>query len=184
MRTIGMALVLVTLGAGARADEMYRWRDVRGQTHFTNVPTAGSEALGLGGELAPAAAPAPAAGGEATEGDAPPAEAADDGFASDASLRRQALEREHRDTQRRLQAVDAELAQLAQARTRNAAGSAATGGVRADAAAVRTDEERSLGEQRDKIAAEADKIRQDYARLRDEVSGRLGGVPAWWIELR
>jgi len=162
MRMVGrMALGLVLLAGGARADEIYRSTDGAGRTVFSNGP-------GESGQARPAA---------------PQNEEADT-FSTSASLRRQALERDFRTAERRLRELDAQLAALGRARTRNARGTEATGGVRAAAADVRSEEERRLAEEREQVAQHIVEVRGAHAKLRDEVSARLGGTPGWWIELR
>jgi len=76
------------------------------------------------------------------------------------------------------------VAALGRARTRNAGGNEATGGVRAAAADVRSEEEKSLATEREQVAQHVVEVRGAYARLRQEVTARFGGTPSWWIELR
>ena len=176
MRTVVAVGVSLTVLAGSGwADEIYRWTDAAG-VHYSNTPTAGGTPTAVAGYDAPA---------EAAPGDAakrPP----DDGgtFSTDASLRRNALERDARTTERRLRELDAKLATLGRARTANAAGSAATGGVAALAGDVRSDEEKALAEQRAQVAQHGDDVRTEYAKLRDEVTTKLGSTPPWWNDLR
>jgi len=160
-----MALGLVLLAGSARADEIYRSTDGTGRPVFSNGPRTGDARR----DVAPATAPA-------TE-DA-------ETFSTSASLRRQALERDLRTAERRLRDLDTQLAALGRARTRNAGGSEATGGVRAAAAGVRSEEEQSLGAEREQLAQHVADVRAAYAKLREEVTARLGATPSWWIELR
>lgn len=167
MRVVGrMALGLVLLAGSARADEIYRSTDSAGRPFFSNGPGASGDARR---DVAPAAAP--------------PTEEAET-FSTSASLRRQALERDFRTAERRLRDLDAQLAALGRARMRNAGGNEATGGVRAAATGVRSEEERRLAEEREQVAQHIVEVRGAHAKLRDEVSARLGGTPGWWIELR
>ena len=167
MRVVGwMALGLVLLAGSAPADEIYRSTDAAGRPVFSNGRGGSGDARQ---DVAPAAAPA-------TE-DA-------ENFSTGASLRRQALERDLRASERRLRDLDARLAALARARTRNAGGSEATGGVRAVAADVRSEEEQRLAAEREQVAQHVADARAAYAKLREEVAARLGGTPSWWIELR
>jgi len=161
-----MALGLVLIAGSARADEIYRSTDAAGRPVFSNGRGGSGDARQ---DVAPAAAPA-------TE-DA-------ENFSTGASLRRQALERDLRTSERRLRDLDARLAALARARTRNAGGSEATGGVRAVAADVRSEEEQRLAAEREQVAQHVADARAAYAKLREEVAARLGGTPSWWIELR
>src|SRR5881398_2847630 len=103
MRVVGwMALGLVLLAGSASADEIYRSTDAAGRPVFSNGRGGSGDARQ---DVAPAAAPA-------TE-DA-------ENFSTGASLRRQALERDLRTSERRLRDLDTQLAALARARTRNA----------------------------------------------------------------
>src|SRR5437867_9538533 len=152
MRVVGlMALGLVLLAGSARADEIYRSTDGAGRPLFSNGPRAGDARR----DVAPATAP--------------PTEEAET-FSTSASLRRQALERDLRTGERRLRDLDAQLAALARARTRNAGGSEATGGVRAAAAGVRSEEEQSLAGERERVAQHFADARPDYAKRRDEAT--------------
>jgi len=163
MRVVGWMVLVVAVCAGvARAGDIYRSTDAAGRPVFSNGPGAGE-----------ARAPAASASREET-----------DEFSTDASLRRQALERDLRGSERRLRDLDARLAELGRARMRNAAGSEATGGVRAPAAEVRSEEENVLGAEREQVAQHVADVRGAYAKLRDEVTARLGGTPGWWIDLR
>ena len=185
MRTVGLTVGSMTLVlglvSGARADDVFRWRDGGGGLHFSNVPATGSEAMGMDtddpGSGATASAREPGMG-EPAGGEA------DSAFSTSASLRRQQLERDLRDTKRRLRALDDQIGSLARVRTQNAAGSAATGGVRTNATEARADEEKSLTAQREQLQAHEIEVRGAYTQLRDEVTTRLGGVPDWWIEAR
>ena len=167
MRVVGqMALGLVLIAGSARADEIYRSTDAAGRPVFSN-------GRGATGDARQHIAPATASPTEETGT-----------FSTSASLRRQALERDLRTSERRLRDLDAQLAALARARTRNAGGSEATGGVRAAAAGVRSEEEQSLAAEREQVAQHVADVRADYAKLREEVAARLSGTPSWWIELR
>ena len=93
MRVVGwMALGLVLLAGSALADEIYRSTDAAGRPVFSNGRGGSGDARQ---DVAPAAAPA-------TE-DA-------ENFSTGASLRRQALERDLRTSERRLRDLDARLA--------------------------------------------------------------------------
>ena len=188
MRTVGLAvgvMVLVVGSSVARAEDVFRWRDGGGQMHFSNVPSSGSESMGMEpdepGSVGTASATQPGMGEPAGAGTASDA---DTSFSTSASLRRQQLERDLRDTKKRMKALDDQIGSLARVRTQNAAGSAATGGVRANATEVRADEEKSLSEQREQLKAHQTEVQGAYTQLRDEVTSRLGGVPDWWIEVR
>src|SRR5437867_11625875 len=153
MRVVGwMALGLVLLAGSASADEIYRSTDAAGRPVFSN---------GRGGS------------GDARQGvaaAAAPATEDAENFSTGASLRRQALQRDLRTSERRLRDLDAQLAALARARTRHAGGSEATGGVRAAAADVRSEEEQSLAGEREQVAQHFADARPDYAKRRDEAT--------------
>src|SRR5262245_32327854 len=175
MRLVGWVVgvtALVLAGSVAHADDVYRWRDSGGSMHFSNVPSPGSESMGMEaddpGGVGTASATQPGMG-EAPGGGIGTASEADTAFSSSASLRRQQLERDLRDTTRRMKALDDQIASLARVRMHNAAGSAATGGVRANAADVRDDEEKKLSEQREQLKTHETEVRGAYAQLREEV---------------
>jgi hypothetical protein len=191
MRTVGVVVGLIALVLGssvARADDVFRWRDGDGQMHFSNVPSPGAQPLAMesdDGAIGTASArPTGSGAAEAGIQGAPAAMEADSAFSTSASLRRQQLERDLRDTKRRMKALDDQIGSLARVRTQNAAGSVSTGGVRANATEVRADEEKSLSEQREQLKAHETEVRGAYTQLHDEVTSRLGGVPDWWIEVR
>jgi len=166
MGVVGRTMLGVALCAGsARAGDIYRSTDAAGRTVYSNGPGTPSDAPE---RRAPAASPSPDNVDE---------------FSTSASLRRQALERDLRAADRRLRDVDAQLATLARARMRNAGGSEATGGVRAPALDVRSEEEKTLAAEHDQLSQHIVDTRNAYAKLRDEVTAHLGGTPSWWIEL-
>jgi hypothetical protein len=104
-------------------------------------------------------------------------------FSTEISSRRSQLERDLRGTESRIRQIDGQLATLARARTKNARGSEATGGVAAPAN-ILSPEEEALVEERDELAQHAVDVRNDAAELRQEVEARLGTVPAWWTDIR
>jgi hypothetical protein len=180
-------LALLALATPGWAGDIYRWTDAAGNLHYSNMDAEGSDATPVAHE-APVAPPADEVGGDgAAEGTAAPGEL--DTFSAGASLKRNALERDLRAAQRRLHAIDSRLAVLARARSQNAQGSAATGGVGTPSAApqgvdLRSEEERTLATEREQLAQHADQVRNDAAKLREEVTARLGATPPWWIDLR
>ena len=177
MRMAVVVVISLTLLAGSGwADEIYRWTDAGGHVHFSNTPTTGATPAGLQSDES--AAPADDGGGTAA--------ATDEGaaFSTGASLRRNALEREMRANDRRLQELDGRLGTLGRARTANGRGSAATGGLGSLAGDVRSEEERALADQRAQVAQRADDLQAEYAKLREEVTSRFGTTPAWWVEVR
>src|SRR5437016_1857537 len=145
MGVVGRTMLGVALCAGsARATDIYRSTDAAGRPVFSNGPGTASDAPE---GRAPAASPSPDNVDE---------------FSTSASLRRQALERDLRAADRRLRDLDAQLATLARARMRNVGGSEATGGVRAAATDVRSDEEKALGAERDGVAQHLAEVRGAY----------------------
>jgi len=49
---------------------------------------------------------------------------------------------------------------------------------------LRSEEERTLATEREQLAQHADQVRNDAAKLREEVTARFGATPPWWIDLR
>jgi len=191
MRMIGpWTLALFALSAPGWTSDIYRWTDGAGNVHYSNMDAEGDDAAAVAHE--PAAEEAPAALTDDTTDDAADRTAArgeSDTFSATASLRRNALERDLRATARHLHEIDARLATLARARGQHAQGSVATGGVAAPTAApegidLRSDEERTLATEREQLVQHADQVRSDAAKLREEVTARLGATPPWWIDLR
>jgi hypothetical protein len=194
---VGALIVIVAFAGSSAAEDIYRWKDSAGGWHFENVPTPNPTTGGMqqregsGSETTAAAETPPADvlyddNGNPIE-TAPakkrlaPDEVAQ--YSSDVSNRRSQLERELKSTERQLKSIDGRLATLEQARTKNARGSAATGGVGAPAH-VLSPEEEELVEERDELAQHAVGLRNDAAQLRQEVEARLGSVPPWWTDLR
>jgi len=190
MRLIGpWTLALLALAAPGWSGDIYRWTDGGGNVHYSNMDAEGDDAAAVAHEPAAEEAPADltddttdeAADRTAARGDA-------DTFSATASLRRSALERDLRATARRLHEIDARLSTLARARGQHAQGSAATGGVAAPTAPegidLRSEEERTLATEREQLVQRADQVRSDAAKLREEVTARLGATPPWWIDLR
>src|SRR5438477_65097 len=119
MGVVGRTVLGLALCAGsARAGDIYRSTDAAGRTVYSNGPGTPSDA-------GKARAPATSSSREGT-----------DDFSTSASLRRQALERDLRASDHRLRDLDAQLATLARARTRNAGRREAAG--RGTASARRT----------------------------------------------
>ena len=170
-------LVVAALAGPAAAGDIYQWTDRDGSVHYSDVPAAGAATTRIPGV---ASVPEPAR--KSSGGDDGDADAA--GYSTQSSIRRNALERDLRATERRLKEIDGRLATLGRARTQTARGSAATGGVGAPAVDVRSDEERALADEREQLAKHADEVRDQGAKLREEVTTRLGGTPAWWNDLR
>jgi hypothetical protein len=174
MRTLGLMVGLLALAAPAWADEIERWIDAAGNVHYTNAPGPRT------GDESDATA-APAAHGDAaavgTDSDA-------DTYSTSASLRRNALERDLRATEKKIRDIDAKLATLARVRGQHAKGSAATGGVGTVTVDVRSEEEKALETEREPLAQHAVEVRNEAARLRQEVTARLGATPPWWIDIR
>jgi len=199
MRMMGtLAVYLVALAAPAwSGDVYYRWRDDAGRLHFSNVPADAQEWVSASVPIEetqpeaaqPAAIPAvadasaPAADGEA----AIPAPKSDEelaAYSASTSLRRNALERDLRATEKRIQEIDGRLKVLATARTRNARGSDATGGVGTSALDLRSEEEKALAAEREQLGQHGADVRNDAAKLKGEVAGQLGGTPVWWTDPR
>jgi hypothetical protein len=180
MKAVLVGLAVAALAGSAWSGDIYQWTDRDGGVHYGSAPPAGVSSTRMP-SVAPAeheaAATRTAPGGDAGEADA-------GAFSAQASLRRNALERDLRATEKRLRELDARLATLGRARTQNARGSDATGGVGAPAVDVRSEEERALAAEREQLLQHATDVRGDATKLREEVSQRLGGTPAWWNDLR
>ena len=194
MRMIGpWTLALLALATPGWSGDIYRWTDGAGNVHYSNMSAEGGDAAAVARD-APVAPPEEEASagldGATDEAAGETTTPADPGaFSTNASLRRSALERDLGATQRRLHEVDARLAALARARGQHAQGSAATGGVATPTAApegidLRSEEERTLATEREQLVQHADQVRSDAAKLREEVTARLGATPPWWIDLR
>ena len=194
MRMIGpWTLAFLALATPGWSGDIYRWTDGAGNVHYSNMSAEGGDAAAVARD-APVAPPEEEASagldGATDEAAGETTTPADPGaFSTNASLRRSALERDLGATQRRLHEVDARLAALARARGQHAQGSAATGGVATPTAApegidLRSEEERTLATEREQLAQHADEIRNDAAKLREEVTARFGATPPWWIDLR
>lgn len=199
MRMLGCAALavfaMVTLG---RSEEIQRWTDAEGHVHYMNLPGGHGGGGGDADIVEPGGQPTDVATHTEPGGDAedprnaaipPPAPSANgandaqDAYSTQASLRRSTLERDLRTTEKRIKEIDDQLAGLEKVRGKNAAGSVATGGVRASME-VRSPEEAQLAEEREKLDKHATDVRTDYAKLREEVTARLGSTPAWWIDVR
>jgi hypothetical protein len=181
-----VALALVAWAVPGWSDEIYRWTDESGAVHFSNTPVAGGqpEKVTIDGHASfGERGGSNAGGGGASEGGHERAPDADR-FSTQASLRRRSLERDLRATDQRLREIDARLAALAEARTRHAGGSVVTGGLGTNAADFRSEEEKQLADERKEIAGQADELRANGRKLRDEVTSREGSTPGWWRDLR
>ena len=172
---VGLLVLGMALAIPAGADEIYRWTDATGSVHYANAPVAHGQ-----GTDHDAVAP----GRETSYTTPSEAEPTDSNFSADVSLRRNALERDLRATEKRLRELDTRLATLARARARNAGGSAATGGLRAPGADLPSEEEKTLTEEREQLAQHAIEVKGQAVKLRDEVTARLGEIPAWWVDVR
>ena len=184
MRMI-MVMTVLACAVGGQAAEVFEWTDHDGQRHYSNVPAASAERKAIDVEQGVAKTRMPDEEAAAAETRGPrrsPEELA--AFSTSASLRRQALERDLRQTQRQLSDRDRRLAEFERARKAHAAGSLATGGVKTAAADVRSEEEKSLAAEREQLAQHQAQTRSDYAKLKEEVTAKLGTTPAWWIDLR
>jgi hypothetical protein len=181
MRTVGLMLGLVSLAAPAWADDVYRWTDESGSVHYSN--TSGAE--GATREALPTpprpAAPAAPADDAAADGEAPPA---DDAYSASVSLKRNAMERDVRNSERRIRVIDGQLVALQRVRKLQAGDTAATGGVQPNLD-FRSDEEKALATEREQLAQHIAEVKNDAATLRQEVTARSGGTtPSWWIDVK
>ncbi len=183
MKMIGpWALALLALAIPGWAGDIYRWTDAAGNVHYSNMEAAGADATAVA-PAGPAAAPRDDASPrtaratrDAGDGEAVPADA--EAFSAGVSLRRNALERDLRATERRLSAIDGQMTTLARARGQHAPA------LVPDGLDLRSEEEKDLAAEREKLTQHATQVRNDAAQLRQEVTARLGATPPWWIDLR
>jgi hypothetical protein len=188
MRMVGpWTLALLALAVPGWSGDIYRWTDSAGSVHYSNMNIDGPDATAVAPGAPASSRDTARIDSAATRGD--DAATGDDVFSNGASLRRNAMERDLRATTRRLREVDARLATLARARSERTRGSDATGGVGAPASApegidLRSEEERTLGTEREQLAQHVAQVRKDAADLREEVTAHLGGTPPWWVDIR
>lgn len=162
-----LAAVVLTTAQAARGeeDQVYRWADRGGHLHFSNVPSPGSEATGIvSNEELPVTPPAPPGQPGATQGGSNPG-SPDHEESPHAAVQRQDLERQIKDAERQLHALDARLGDLAAVRTRFAKGTPVGGGLPSNAGGVLSDEEKSLAQQRDSLKAGVERMRADMGKL-------------------
>jgi len=135
---VGLLGLLGPVGPTDAAEVFYSWKDSGGNVHFSNVAAPGSKTVDLG-------EPTRFTGAGAAESPAAESEGSDTAGGPEASPgesdARRKLEEE-------IRTIDSRLAELAELRTRFAAGTASTGGVGTNAAGVRTPEEEALLEER------------------------------------
>ena len=168
-----LAVVLGTTGrSGAGDDQVYRWADRGGHMHFSNVPSPGAEATGIVSKeelpVTPPTSPGQPANAASPHGvpqDGSNAGSADREESPHAAVQRQELERQIKDAERQLHALDARLGDLAATRTRFAKGAPVGGGLATNAGGALSDEEKSLAHQRDSLKAGVEKMRADIGKL-------------------
>jgi hypothetical protein len=108
------------------------------------------------------------------------------GTPAQTTLARISMERDYRQSRRRLNEIDRELVNLGEARTRFAVeGPESVGGLPAvDAPEVRSEEELALEKEREALVRHLEDIRGRYNTLRGQVAAQHGGkAPAAWQEL-
>jgi len=178
MRMVWLVTVgMLALALPAWSSEIYRWTDGAGNVHYSNTPNTGHHATAVGPDGAPVGGDD---GGSAGEDRDPEADA----YSASASLRRNALERELRATEKRVREVDAQLAKLARVRGDRADAARTTSGVGTNLD-VRSEEEKALATEREQLAQHAVQVRSDAAQLRQEVTQHTGGAtPDWWVDIR
>jgi hypothetical protein len=171
MRIAVVAGILLACTVPAWAEEIYHWKDAEGQAHYTNSP---GDSIGSPSMVPRDEGETPAGGAGAVA----PAPVDDPEFSTSASLRRNSLERELHATDRRLHELDGRIETLARAR--------AARGVPAAAGNLdlRSEEEKALAAERDQVVDHQRNLQSDYAKLREEVTNRLGSTPDWWVEVR
>ena len=181
-------LGLGVLAAPGWSDEIYSWTDAAGRVHYTNAPSAGGAPADEHANDTPAPeagaadpedeAPAIAAANANPEGEAAPGRpepVADPAvYSTEVSLRRNAIERDLRAAGRRLRELDGDLATV---RGHNAGGAKLP-------PELRSEEENALLAEREQVTKRVDELRAQAAKLRGEVTARLGELPAWWVDVR
>jgi hypothetical protein len=108
------------------------------------------------------------------------------GTPAQTTLARISMERDYRVSRRRLNEIDRELTNLAEARTRfSVEGPESVGGLpTVDAPDVRSEEELVLEKEREALIKHLEDIRGRYNTLRGQVAAQHGGeAPAAWREL-
>jgi hypothetical protein len=185
---VWVVAVLTTVGLSSRsafADEIYRSVDATGGVHYSNGPSRATDDAASDQDGERNAGAAADTGTPAEPADTGTrADAADTTFSTEASLRRNALERDLRTSEKQLRTLDQRLDVLGRARMKNAGGSAATSGVGTLAGDVRSEEEKTLAAQRQQLAQHVAEVRDAATKLRQEVTARLGATPEWWVEIR
>src|SRR5213593_3743309 len=182
MRTVGLVIGLVALASAAWSDDIFTWTDAAGNVHYSN--TSGADgATRTPGTAEPRPAETAKASARDAKGETPPADA--ESYSAGVSLRRTALERDLRATEKQIHDLDGRLAASERARKQVAADTAAaTGGVRPNAE-LRSEEEKDLVAERERLAQHAAEVKNEGVKLREEVTARSGGsTPAWWIDVR
>jgi len=177
MRMVWLTVGMLALALPAWSSDIYRWTDGAGNVHYSNTPNTGHPATAVGRDSAPVIGDDGSSAGEDRDPGA-------DTYSASASLRRNALERDLRATEKRVRELDARLAKLARTRGERADAARATSGVGTNLD-VRSEEEKALATEREQLAQHAVQVRGDAARLRDEVTQHTGGAtPDWWVEIR
>ena len=173
MRSSLLILLTVALATAGRVraddDQVYRWSDPAGRMHFSNVPSPGAEATGIvSNEQLPVTPPTPPgqpAGATRQPVDGSNAGSPDGEESAHAAVQRQQLERQIKDAERQLHALDARLGDLAAVRTRFAKGAPVGGGLASNAAGTLSDEEKGLAQQRASLQADVARMRDDMGKL-------------------
>ena len=178
MVTITAALGLAA-AASAVEDQVYRWTDRAGQMHFSNVPAPGAEPTGIVSDEDLPVTPHTPEGAPTDTAPQPPVPAqqqsdgapgGDESESAQASLERRRLERQIKDADQQLRALDAQMAELATVRTQHARGGPVAGGLATNAASFQSDEEKALARQRDSIRDNAAHLRAEHSKLSDQTT--------------
>jgi Domain of unknown function (DUF4124) len=182
MRTVGLMIGLVALATAVWSDDIFTWTDAAGNVHYSNTSGADGATRTPGTVESRPADTAKATAPNAAGGAAPPDA---ESYSAAVSLRRNALERDLRATERKIRDLDGRLAASERARRQVAADTAAaTGGVRPNLE-LRSDEEKALVAEREQLAQHTVDLKNEAVQLRQEVTARSGGsTPAWWIDVR
>jgi hypothetical protein len=186
-----VTLIAVALVAPAwSGEDVYSWKDSSGRLHFTNTAAArdepepaATEPAGAGAEpVEPAAATDDASEEAVPVATAPLSEDESSALSASVSLRRNEIERDLRNTERSIKDLDSRLGVLAHAR--KSQGAPAGAGVLPGGIDLRSEEEKDLTAKREELAQHTAELRSQAAKLKQEVTAKLGGTPSWWIDVR
>jgi uncharacterized protein DUF4124 len=196
MGTLVLGLVWLSSSASETlAQEIYRWTDKDGKTHFSNIAPKASEGASSTTRApaeAPDSEPAPAPSVDGPAAVKPPeessetgkhAELSEDAFSNQVSGTRLRLKRELQQTKERSREAADKLEALKKERDQPARVGLeilqkAYGPDRHESS-----EEQELLKEKQRAEKRVEEIRKEYAELRDEAVKRFGRQPSWWLPI-